>query len=416
MPTRLTERLAEIDRELASFGKADDVVDDVVRRARAEAPGSLDAVDAVLEGLGTTREVSAQLARPPRAPASRPVETVAPPGAVARPATWDRPERSDPPPDDASGMVELPEELIRREALPPVLELDGGSETLPSEAALAEADAPVPSSDAEAEDESPDTTPPAAQSVRPPALGDAYEDTTDVRDPNSLENAILLSSDEVAAAEPTGEVSIPTRDERRLSGLFDDAPAPSLAPPESPGGIADLFDDPAFADGARPEPEPGAHQDLSDLLGADLQEALAASPGDDGARPIELDGDDEPDRTALFTAEDAQAIRSSLPPRSPDERLDAQLDALVDEPLSPAVELSDMPPSGEFELMIDEDVLVLDDADSDGDIAAASDDARQPRAQTPPPPPSQMPPPPPKGSPPSQPPPKGLMSRLLNRK
>ncbi|UJR79554.1 hypothetical protein [Sandaracinus amylolyticus] len=467
------ERLADVDRELASFGKSDELLGAVIQRARDGAPSALDAIDAVLDGLSersrsepAPAEATAPVAEPPRArpptpppparpltakppprppaparapssfprPASIPaaprVETVPPPGMVAKPATWERPAPIEPPPEDGSGLVELPDEILRGAALPPVLELDVEDppaarrpieppvEEEPTDAspAIAARVAAIRAAAAQARDippaparapsvrpprppseaPVPDTTPPGAPAV------EAFEDTTDVRDPNSLENA-LLTSDEVIGEEPTGEVVLPppaTRDDRPLANLFDDAAPASVAP----GPLADLFDDP------RPEAEPAAHQDLADLLGADLQEALAAGGhGADGSRPLDDDGD----ATALFG--DPLAPRSSLPPRPPGDVLDAQLDSIVGDSLSNAVEPSDMPPSGEFELMIDEDVLVLDDLElGEGESSVGSSDdgeGRIPRSQIPPPLPSSQPPPPPPGTQP-----KGLISRLLNRK
>ncbi|AKF07841.1 hypothetical protein [Sandaracinus amylolyticus] len=464
------ERLADVDRELASFGKGDDVLGAVIRRARDAAPSSLDAIDAVLDGLSERRSEPPQperteaaapepararpptppppprplTARPPPPPARpassfpRPasipaaprVETVPPPGMIAKPATWERPAPIEPPPEDGSGLVQLPDELLRGAALPPVLELDADDpptatrnappvEEEPTDAspAIAARVAAIRAAAAQARDIPPPprraasvrparapSEAPAPDTTPPGAAAEAFEDTTDIRDPNSLENA-LLSSDEVIGEEPTGEVALPplTRDDRPLANLFDDA---SIAPPPgsvAPGALADLFDD------ARPEAEPAAHQDLADLLGADLQEALAAGGhGLDGSRPL-----DDDDATALFG--DPLAPRSSLPPRPPGDVLDAQLDSIVGEPMSNAVEPSDMPPSGEFELMIDEDVLVLDDVElGEGESSVGSSDdgeGRIPRSQIPPAMPSSAPPPPPPGTQP-----KGLISRLLNRK
>jgi hypothetical protein len=337
-------KLDEIDRELESFGKGDELLGAVLRDARAAAPQGLDAIDAALAELG--------VAIPPRA------RTVPPEGARARPATWERPARSEPPPEDGSGLVEVPEEVLRAEALPAVLEL------------------------------------PEASSA--PREADRFDDSTDVRDPSSLEDE-LFGGDEPATGETGLEDASPseqrasatTREDRPLADLFDDAPSVEAAADGS-GGLADLFDD---EDLSRPEAEPAAHEDLSDLLSPELQSELAA----DGLASLE----EEPERTAIFTSEEVRAIRSSAaPPRAEERALDAQLDHLVGDALSEPIEPAEMPMSGDFELMIDEDVLVLDD---DGEVA--DDEVAGEHAS----------PDAPQGSP-SQPPPKGFFSRILNRK
>ncbi len=114
------EQLAEIDRELASFQKSDADLQAVLSRARALATALAgdDALSELLEGLDEAMaqahaEAKASLpARP--APRRKTAKTAT---AVGAPA---------PTPDDeplGSGLVEIPEEEIRRAELPPVLEL-----------------------------------------------------------------------------------------------------------------------------------------------------------------------------------------------------------------------------------------------------------------------------------------------------
>lgn len=364
--------LDEIDRELASFGKGEELLQAVLLRAREAAPQDLPGVDAALAELGVATDalVAVPTEARPRA------QTVPPNGARAVPATWAREERVEPVPDDASGLVEVPEEVLRSEALPPVLELP---------------DAPL------------------ARDARASAA-DAFEDTTDIRDPNSLEDEILgdgaPESDEIitgevaldapsSAPDERASASAKTRDDAPLASLFDDAPAPDeLEAAAGSGGLADLFDD---EDLARPEAEPAAHEDLADLLSPELQSELAAAG---------QAHEEEPEQTAIFTSDEVRALRSSAaPPRAEERAMDEQLDALVSDSLSEAVEPAEMPASGDFELMIDEDVLVLDD---DGDLeveedASAAGAGADEGSERPP------------GSP-SQPPPKGFFSRILNRK
>lgn len=369
------ERLAEIDRELDSFGKADDLLDGVVRRARDEAKLTPDRADAELAALAEQARtpIAASAAGVATNGAPR-VQTLAPPGESARPASWDRPGPPAEIPEDASGLVEVPEEVLRREELPPVLELEGiapatGGGGAPSGAAGG-------SDAAGAASEGPGTDPPRAATEG--GLADLFE------------------SDPLDGSRPPGE-----------SGAAAQA-----------DGLADLFDEPSASD--RPEAEPGAHEGLADLLDSDLAAELGLSEhsthaGDAG----EADAPLEPEPTSVLTAAEVHAIRGSVSsePAELDAELDAQLDGMREgapaddaraigesasesEPLEP----SEMP-STEFELMIDEDVLVLDD---EGDVEASADEPARPATSPPPAPTS--------GSSASQPPPKGFFSRILNRK
>lgn len=354
------DRLAEIDRELDSFGKDEGELRDVLARARQVAPGGLDEVDAALEGLA--EGVSVLPAIPPR------VETQAPPGASARPASWDERAVLADVPDDASGIVELPEEELRRESLPPVLSLpdeptvdaaalaeDVLAGALEDDALLAGALAPEEA----AVEELPVELEPDATAF---AAGDGSSLELDI----AGELADVLSGSDGAAV-----------GDRSLEALFDDT---SLPPPGGDdlgsGGLADLFES------DRPEAEPGAHQSLADLLTPELRAELAS----EGLAP-----EPEEESTSLFSADEMRAIRESAAP---------------DAPSLPVAEAGAS--SGEFELMIDEEMLELD-AD-EPPVAAAP--AKKPTMPPPPPMPSVLPP---SGS---QPPPdqKGFFSRMLNRK
>ncbi|MDQ3031578.1 MAG: hypothetical protein M3Y87_04115 [Myxococcota bacterium] len=382
------EKLGEIDRELESFGKDDETLAAVLRVARERAPSGLQAVDEALAELGVVGRAVAPAV--PRREEAR-VRTVPPEGASAKPATWEREARVEPIPDDASGLVELPEELLRAEALPPVLELDA---EIPAEI--------VPSASSKSASSKSASSKSVMRRAASAPEPEPFEDTTDIRDPNSLEDE-LLAQDDLA---PTGEIALsidepssaPTREEGTLADLFDDAPEAEPIAADGSGGLADLFDDP---DGSRPEAEPGAHEDLSDLLGAELQSAL------DGSEPLEsmraaalpLEEEAEPEHTVIFASDEMRAMRNSSAPSPAASALDAQLDALVGEPL--AVEPAEMPHSGDFELMIDEDVLVLDDAELEqGETSAAPSDEGSDR---------------PPATSPSQ-APQGFFSRILNRK
>lgn len=117
------EQLAEIDRELASFEKSDADLEAVVSRARALATALAgdDALSELLEGLDEAMaqaHAAAKASLPPRpAPRRKTAKTAT---AVGTPAP--RPAADDDEPL-GSGLVEIPEEEIRRAELPPVLEL-----------------------------------------------------------------------------------------------------------------------------------------------------------------------------------------------------------------------------------------------------------------------------------------------------
>lgn len=412
------EKLGEIDLELDSFGKTEELLGGVMRLAREHAPQGLEAIDVALAELGVAVPTEVR----------RRVETVLPVGGDAKPGTWERPERTEPFPDEGSGLVDVPEEVLRAEPLPAVLELDPeilGASPQPAPAEQVQLEQ-VQLEQMQAEQPSTEPTSFEAAQAEPESFDltvDAFDDTTDIRDPQSLETEILVAEEhdtgEMAlASSASSEVAV-TRD-APLADLFDDVLPASDVPPSSPpegaplsnlfddslasdlfddslaleqggapidGGLADLFDE-----SVRPEAEPAAHEDLSDLLSTELRSAMDES---------ELGSleEDEPEQTAIFTADEVRALRSSPPPDVEDGSLDAQLDALVGEPIE------DASSSDDFELMIDEDVLALEDAEREdaeleGDPAATAEGIARP---------SQAP-----GSP-SQ-PPKGFFSRILNRK
>lgn len=341
LPMADAARLAEIDRELDSFDKNQDVLRDVVGRAVADSPRGLEAADAVLEGLGAPLDSGSFAAHTRDEVSRQPIESLVPTGMTARPAEFDEPVEPREIPEEASGLVELPENVIRETEMPAVLALGQGAESAPND-----------------------------EAAHPFEAGELASENTDIR-----------HADQLADSDLFGDAASPDLGGGTLDDLFDDVPRPS-----SPDGFADpFFEEPATGEAA-----------LRDI-------------GDDlGSLP------DEPEHTALFSAAEIQAIRSSGPPppkAPPEERaLDAQLDALVSEPMSDVVEPDELPPSGEFELLVDEDVLVIDDADvvSDSELIMP----QTPSSAAPPPPLPSSAPPAEEGEEGDK---KGFFSRILNR-
>ena len=331
LPMADAARLAEIDRELDSFDKHEDVLRDVIGRAVADSPRGLDAADAVLEGLGAPLESGSFGAHTRDDPTPAPIESLVPAGMSARPAEFDEPVSPREIPDEASGLVEVPENVILETEMPAVLALDQKA---------------------------------ADEPAHPFETGELAAENTDIRHADQLADSDLFGD---AAASDVGGGT--------LDDLFDDVPRPS-----APDG----FSEPLFE-----EEHPTGEAALVGL--------------DEVA--------DEPEHTALFSAAEIQAIRSSGPPKAPPEEraLDAQLDALVSEPMNDVVEPDELPPSGEFELLVDEDVLVIDDADvvSDSELIMP----QSPSSAAPPPPPSSAPPAE-EGEEGDK---KGFFSRILNR-
>ncbi len=295
-------RLSEIDSALASFGKSDAVVADVIARARRAAPR--EDIDRLFAELG--------------APMPRiPVESLAPAGLRARPAEWNEPVAPVEIPDDASGVVDVPDEALREHDMPAVLAIDVPSEVAP-------------------------------RTERPAEEG---------------------------------------RDELSADALFEEPPTGTTDAPRGPS-LDELFDDVRLS-------SPDA-QDLSDII------ASEPPPPPSSASRVDID---EPDATNIFTAEEVAAIRSSMrPPPPPAAALDQQLDELVGD-VPETMELAEMPLSGDFELLVDDDVLVLDDSEprSDPPVTASS--------QPPPPPPATK-----SSAPPESEAERSFFSRLLNRK
>ncbi len=109
------DALTLIDHALAAFGQSPDHLWLVVEHAVESCPRGLTAIDAALDEL----ERDARSRSGARAGALA-VETLAPRGETAVPATWERPASRSVPPD-ASGLLVLPSEPGSASDLPAVL-------------------------------------------------------------------------------------------------------------------------------------------------------------------------------------------------------------------------------------------------------------------------------------------------------
>jgi hypothetical protein len=396
----LSDRLADVDRELDAFRKGDQVLEGVRERARAlvRTISELDAaLDAIGEGIthpsmaeraiaerASAERASAERASAERASAERSIaeRAMRTPGAGVRTPDQDTPrveevrELSHP---EHAAEIELPPDseppthVEPRARQEPILELEG---------------APL----------------------------DGSDDTTDIRDPNSLEMPLASELDaghgsgRAPAALPPRQRPTPrpvdpltdTAVAGSLDHLFDDAPIESVRPSAPSGGLADLF-----GTGIPIDEDDYLHRDETSILSDDEVHALRRSSAPASSRDI-----------AGHVGFEAS--------------LEAELEGLLAEPLA---ESSERVQSGDFEVVIDEDgeePLLADDTQAiDHETVSAMEaevsarESARPAASAPPS--ASAPPPATASSPPastyptsttSRPPPKGggFFSRILNRK
>lgn len=121
------ERLAEIDAELEAFGKPDDELAGVVERAKrlAATLSGDDAPVELLEGLDDAMAAAAEAARSsiPKLPAPMRRRPATGSTSIGSPAPAAQPDDEPEEPVIGSGLVEIPEDELRKADLPPVLEL-----------------------------------------------------------------------------------------------------------------------------------------------------------------------------------------------------------------------------------------------------------------------------------------------------
>ncbi|GAB5547705.1 MAG: hypothetical protein SangKO_074650 [Sandaracinaceae bacterium] len=296
------ERLQEIDEELSSFGKSDEALAEVVTRARALAAEAEGDLAALVQGLDEARAAASASAR---AAVRDAVEELTP----------DAPEEP-----EGSGLVEIPEDVIRGEALPPVLDLNEHDR----------------------------------MSQRPPKLVEDtpfVEESTDVHSAEDIERAI------VSSRPPPRDAAAGSSDIAGLSvdELFEDA-EPSAAAVSTEGGLADLFDDeeelrlsdPDGFQGLEGQLEPAEADkefELGPPIGADEEEQTDLVRGEDLAR-FPLVGQEYGAPSADEEQEESTMLFSV------DELRDIQTE-------NTAGEGEDLG-SDDFELLVDEDVLELD--------------------------------------------------------
>lgn len=291
------ERLQEIDEELASFGKSDAQLAAVVTRARALAAEAEGDLAELVEGLDAARAAAVASAR---ADVKRATADLAPPPLAPQP----------PPPEEeeGSGLVEIPEEVIRQESLPPVLDLNEHDR----------------------------------MSERPPPEPFAPE-STDVHSAEDIERAIASSAPPPPTADGSSDIAGLSVDE-----LFADAePTASPSTTDSDGGLADLFDeeelrlsDPDGFQGLEGQLEP--EFELGPRIGEDEEEATDLVSAEELAQfPLvgqeRDDEEEEEESTMLFSVDELRDIQAETKGGAPE------------------VESGD-----DFELLVDEDVLELD--------------------------------------------------------
>lgn len=378
--------LSDIDAELAAFGVSDERITAVratARQLRSELGASLTDLDGALEALGaglpSTSEAPVHMeAR---------IESVAPPGTIARPTSWDEARPSERPEDEAgSGLLDLSDEALRSQEVPPVLAVEA-REPLSQRTALYI---------------DPPTNPPPAVEERA-AEADASDALSLDLDPEAgLVEPALSPSVSTPSAPPV----------RAARPATQPPPRPSAIPPKSTDDllaevldapIDESLDQPAPIEAVSPPPavvDPStlsvSENETGDVLAAMQATELGVGTADfDDEAPFqepstfgepesfgELD-DVQPERTVMMRAD---ALHALLPPSAHTETAGSEDADGVD-----------------FELDIDEEVMMIDE--DEAPPAAASNRSR------PPPPPSR----PPEGSKsrPPEPPGKGFLSRLL---
>lgn len=279
------DQLAEIDRELTSFGKSDAELERVIGRARTLAAalsgeeGLSELLEGIDEALAKARE-EAEASIPARPAPYRPAPKTS--TAVGTPAP--APE----PPDDedepiGSGLLEIPEEEIRRAELPPVLEL--------------------PAEPKELEDA---FAPAAVSDIHGLSVDELFDDATGVSEAVPSAGSAELS-DLFAEDEPI-RLSDPDLD---MEALESEPPAPpprprTMPPPLPPGARASKTPPKISASAFPSDDEPdetltGDRSELADdsfeLLVDDevleLDDLGSDAPAGDQTEPPPAEGDEE---------------------------------------------------------------------------------------------------------------------------
>lgn len=391
--------LSDIDAELSAFGVSEERITAVTlsaRRLRDELGASLADLDAALVALGEGALGEGPpedlLASSPRTPPVR-IESVAPPGMVAHPTSWEEARPSERPEDEAgSGLLDLSDEALRAHEVPPVLAIE--REPLSQRTALY-IDPPT----------NPPPADPSPLAVEPPAPA------PEVAPAPASEVADALSLDldpEAGLVEPALAPSVPPV--RGARPATQPPPRPSALPPRSTDDLlAEVLDapidEPAPIEAPRPAPIDPSTLSVSENETGDVLAAMQAEELGVGTADFEDDGPfREP--SAFGEPESFGELDDVQPERTVMMRADA-LHALL--PPAAQAELAQDAEEMDFELDIDEEVMVIDEEEAPARAAPPS--APQGDRSRPPPPPSR----PPEGgkSRPPEPPGKGFLSRLL---
>lgn len=297
-------RFEAVDRELADFGKSEQELALVAQRARA-LRGELDDLDAELAGLGEGLDQ----ARIEAAAAAKAWART----AVAPPAS---PRDDD---DVPSGLLQIPEAELREAKLPPVLDLNEHDRISQPPGPFADEHTDLVSRE-------------ALDEVEPPR--DA---------PARMSDIAGLSVDELFADAEAAPSSAPGG----LADLFDDEEDEDQSPAPS-GDLADLFDD--------EDPLRASDPGLASLESLEASTQIPLDDADSGelAEPAEalggLFGEDDEESTGVVRADEIHAM---------EEGVQGAEDVPI--PFEDIEELG----SGEFELLVDEDVLAFDDEDAE---------------------------------------------------
>lgn len=320
MRERMTpEQLTEIDRELDAFGVNADALRAVTTRAR-ELAASLEGDEALSSLLAEASAAAARAAeRASAAVAASAPER--PPLTEHVPAPRPkRPERKD---DPAPAAAKRKSKKTAKKTAPPV-------EAEPAPPPAAELPRPDPTDF--------DDEPATMVMTAAAAVAQARADST----PPAASDIAGMSVDELFAdAEPA---AAPAGQSAGLADLFADEAMPGDAAAEPPGGLADLF-----ADDQPEVDEPTMVGNLADLFAESEEVRLSdVDASAQGPSTAVLDPFDDP-----FSDEDDEETGHFSPAQMARLHAGGRAEAAEEEVEVP---LDD----GDFELLVDEDVLELD--------------------------------------------------------
>ena len=326
-------RFEAVDRELAEFGKSEQELVLVAQRAR-ELRGALDDVDAELAGLGEgLDQARIEAAGAAKAWARSAVQAPAVQAPAVQAPAMRAPASVPTSRDDGdipSGLLEIPEEELRDAELPPVLDLNEHDRISQPPASFPNEHTDLVSAD---------------------GLHEGADATHDA--PVRMSDIAGLSVDELFA---DAEASPPAAT-GGLADLFDDEEevedSSALA-----GGLADLFDD--------EDPLRASDPDLASLESLEASSQIPLEASDlDAASDLEAGAPEpmgaEPHLGGLFGENDEES--TGVVPAAEIHAMEEGAEPAHDVPI-PFEDIEELG-SGEFELLVDEDVLAFDDEDAE---------------------------------------------------